>query len=429
MTNNRHNTKEMNAIIRKVRRFFANPIFVNPTLLLSLWVVVTLAAALLKCAVGPDEYNNYMIFQYSAHHLFDQLPLYVSYPAEYYDLYLYGPLFTVIIAPFAMLPPAVGMIVWVIALSGLLYWSIRRLPVVFQAQSIIMWISLNELFTALTMQQFNVAVVALVIGSFVMIERDKPGWAVFMILIGTMVKLYGIVGLAFFFFVKRKGRFVAMFLVWAVILLVLPMLFSSADYVLGQYGQWYETLIHKNQINAFAGLQNLSLLGMVRKISGDPLYSDLWIIVPGMAMFAASYLRIGQYKNLNFRLMILASVLIFMVIFSSGSENSSHVIAALGVGVWCVASPVRWGWLQWVLLLSFIFMTFSRSIIGYDLDVKYIVGYSLKVLPFTLIWLRICYELYTKNFAGESWLGARYRSAARATGATSRVENSSRKYL
>ena len=47
------------------------------------------------------------------------------------------------------------------------------------------------------MQQFNIAVAAMILSSFFLIEKEKDGWAAFFIVLGTLVKLYGIVGLAF----------------------------------------------------------------------------------------------------------------------------------------------------------------------------------------------------------------------------------------
>lgn len=394
---NLYNSKN-NTLSQYAGGFINGKLWYNPVVLMAIWALVTACAAGLKCAGGANDYNNYVIFYHSALHLADQLPLYSTYPDLYHDQFLYGPLFALLIAPFAALAPAVGMIMWVVAISSALYLAIRTLPLNNQAQAVIVWICLNELFTALAMQQFNVVVAGLIIGTFVMFEREKYGWAALMVVAGTMIKIYGIVGLAFFIFAGHKRKFILYCLLWGVVLFVAPMLFSSPEYVLNQYEAWLTTITHKNELNSFAMLQNLSLLGIVRKVSGSTAYTDLWLIVPGLVLFAAVYLRTKQYKNLNFRLMLLASVLIFIVIFSSGSENSSHVIAALGVGIWCVASPCRWGWLRWSLVGLFIFMSFSRSLLGHDLDVNTVVKYSLKALPMSLIWFRICYEMYFMDF-------------------------------
>lgn len=108
---------------------------------------------------------------------------------------------------------------------------------------------------------------------------------------------------------------------WAVVCFVAPMLISSPEYILTQYGGWYESLVEKNGLNMFSWAQNVSLLGLVRKLSGCATYSDLWLIVPGLALFGVPYLRFKQYRNLAFRYALLASVLLFVVLFSTGSES------------------------------------------------------------------------------------------------------------
>ena len=114
----------------------------------------------------------------------------------------------------------------------------------------------------------------------------------------------------------------------------LPMLYSSPEYILRQYGEWLPDLIAKNAANHFSLFQNISLLGIVRKISGNPDYSDMWLIILGLILFALLYLCIGQYASPTFRRMFLVSVMLFVVLFSTGSESSSYIIALTGVAVW-----------------------------------------------------------------------------------------------
>ena len=69
---------------------------------------------------------------------------------------------------------------------------------------------------------------------------------------------------------------------------------------------------------------------MIRKISGSASYSDLLVILPGLVLFGLPYLRFGQYRHLAFRYAILSSVLLFVVLFSTGSESSTYIYLSLG---------------------------------------------------------------------------------------------------
>lgn len=173
-----------------------------------------------------------------------------------------------------------------------------------------------------------------------MIEKEKDLWAALMVVFGVMTKLYGVVGLAFFLFSKHKMRFVASLLFWGVVVFLLPMLYASPEYVVHSYKEWFDVLIYKNELNQFKINQNISLLGMLHRITGAS-FSDLWIIIPGMLLFALPYLRIRQYQNESFRFLFLSSALLFMVLFSTGTETYGYLTAMVAVGIWYVKTPTQ----------------------------------------------------------------------------------------
>lgn len=363
-------------------------------MLCTVWICITQSLA------GPQNYNNFLVFRGVFDHLFSSLPLYEPYPLEYGDINHYGPIFAFIIAPFAVLPPWLGMSLWCMSLSLLLYWTVRQLPMPVVLTSLVLWLTLNDFYGACFKQQFNIAVAALVVGALAMIEKRREGWAALFIVIGTFVKIYGIVGLAFFFFVRRKGRFIGYMALWSAMALLLPLLFVSPEYLWSQYAAWAADIVQKNGENMFCAYTNISLVGCVRKISGSPAYSDLLIIVPAMVLFLLSYLRTGQYKHFSYRLTMLASLLLFIVLFSSGSEHSGYVIAALGMGIWWVnfPPPAR-GRLEWTLLLLALFASFSYNLLPTKFYRGVFVAYALRSLPFFAIWLHCIRRLWREDFA------------------------------
>ena len=381
----------------KCRAFLAKPFFHDKRTLLWLWTLLPIIATVFKL----HRNNNYLIFRGVFWHTVNQTSLYGAYPNEYFDVNHYGPLFALIVAPFAVMPVWLGMLFWNVALSLCLYVAISRSQLKYKQQIFIYWFCAETLLTSLFMQQFNIAIAAIIIASYFLIERERDFWAAFLIVLGTFVKLYGVVGLAFFFFSKHKGRFVLSLLLWIVVLFVAPMLISNADYVIGQYHEWYVTLLEKNGENLQSIAQNISLLGMVRRITGNLLYSDLWLITPALVLFFIPYLRFSQYRNAMFRQTYLASVLLFVVLFSTGSESSSYIIAISGACIWYLSAP--WQRNRW----DIIFMVLVLMISGFGSSDLYprcirhdlIQVYSLKALPCTLVWLKLCYEMMFKNYA------------------------------
>ena len=376
--------------------FLHKPFFSNYQTLFWLYMLLPMVAALLK----THKHNNYLIFKNVFWHTVHQTSLYAPYPAEYADTNYYGPVFSLVVAPFALLSTWIGLLFWSIALSMVIYYAIRKLSLEQKKQVFIYWFCAHELLTALFMSQFNVAIAAIVVATFCCIQKEKDIWAAFFIVLGIFVKLYGIVGLAFFFFSKHKGRLVLALCLWSVVMFAAPMLISSPDYIISQYAEWGESLFGKNVDNMFASHQNISLLGMIRKISGCVTYSDLWVIVPGMVLFGLPYLRIKQYKNEAFRYMILASTLLFVVLFSTGSESSSYIIAFVGVAVWYVAVP--WKRTRWdVALMVFAFILTSMSpsdLFPAFIRKEWVQPYALKALPCVIIWLKLTYELCFKDY-------------------------------
>lgn len=383
----------------KLQAFFHKPFFTNPRTLFGLWTLLAVVAGLTKMA--PHRHNNFLIFRGVFWHTIQKLSLYDFYPTEYNDHNHYGPIFSLVIAPFAVVPDAIGLLGWLVVLALGMYYAVRRLPLEEGRQIFLYWFCAHELLTALQMQQFNIAIAAIIIGSFAAIEKGKEVTAAFLIVLGTFVKLYGVVGLAFFFFVKRKPRFILALIGWSVVCFVAPMLISSPEYVIGQYVEWYERLAAKNGENTFSLMQNISLLGMIRKISGSASYSDLLVILPGLALFGLPYLRFGQYRHLAFRYAILSSVLLFVVLFSTGSESSTYIIPFAGIALWYATSPwKRSGWDVALLVFAFVLSSLSPSdLFPRSLREAYVLPYALKALPPTLIWLRLSYELLTRDYA------------------------------
>ena len=383
-------------MIERCKEILAKPFFRDFRTLAGLWLLLGVLAAVMKM----HSHNNFLVFRGSFWHAWQGLPLYAEYPQEYWDINHYGPLFSLVIAPFAVVPEWLGLLMWCIALSLGLYVAVRRSLLTSGQQLFVLWFCAHELLTALYMQQFNIAIAAIIVGAFFLIEKERDATAAFLIVLGTLVKIYGIVGLAFFFFSKHKVRFVAALAVWSAVMFVAPMVLSSPDYVVGQYQAWMVDLASKNSENAEALMQNISLLGMTHRVTGFE-FSDLWLIVPGLVMFGIPYLRINQYQNVAFRQTLLASVLMFTVLFSTGSESSGYIIALVGVVVWYTAAP--WQRNRWdVALMIFVFVLTSLSpsdLFPAYLRKEWVQPYALKALPVTIVWFKLCYEMWTRDYS------------------------------
>ena len=400
-------TQRPTGLRAKTAAFFRHPIFSDYRTIAVIWALIAIAATLIKGGLDGSKMNNFLIYRQVFWHLVDFKSLYAYYPDEYFDHNLYGPLFSVIIAPFALLPKFFGLLTWLLALAAIIYAAIIKLPLQKGAKIFIFWFITNEVWGALIMAQFNVVIAAVIVGAYTALRHDRTSTAAFLIMLGTMTKLYGILGLAFFFFTRRKARFIMWLCVWGAIFFVLPMLFSSPSYVIGQYAEWYATIVDKNNLNVEVGFntqsnwyQNISVLGMTHRIT-QLEFSDLYILVPAMLLFLLPYCRTRQYANYGFQWGIVASALMCIILFSTGSESSGYIIALLGVALWYVTAP--WKRSKWdlaLLIFALILGSFGTSdLVPRSLQKALIRPYSLKALPIFLVWLKLIWELCTRNYA------------------------------
>lgn len=372
----------------------------TPKYIYAIYILVSIVSAISKYSRGQGGYNNYLIFKNVFVNTIHQRNIYAPYPEIHHDVNHYGIIFSALIAPFTLFPDWLGLILWNVANVSLLIYAIKNLPFSEQNKSFFAWLCLQELITALVSFQFNVALTGLLLLSFSYIYQRKEAQSAFAIVLGIFVKLYGVVGLSSFFFIKNKRKFILSFVVCVLLLLVIPMTYSSFQFGLQSYVDWYEELVFKNNKNqSLTSWQDISVMGMFRRIIGDASISNLYFLAVGLPLFGLPYLRINQYKNLSFQLLILASTLIFTVIFSSGSESPTYIIAVAGVMIWFIVQEEKTPLVIGLMLFVMVLTCFSPS----DLFPKYIrenviYRYSLKSLPCTLVWLRIIYELMTKNF-------------------------------
>ena len=369
-----------------------------------LWFLLAMLAAIAEISRGHAAINNYDIFAGVFEHTLQQKKLYIPYPGEYIDSNHYGPLFSILIAPFALLPDYLGCFLWCVANAWVLFYAVRQLQLTERQQNTILLIGVLEMMTSVHNVQFNPMLTGWIMLSYVLVEKEKDIWATFFIVAGLLVKIYGIAGIAFFWFSKHKLKFVLSFLFWFVVLFCLPMIISSPAFIIQSYKDWYHSLVEKNAQNIDAAdtnlMQDISVMGMIRRIFNYDHLRNYFITVPAAILYALPFLRLSQYKQAAFRMSYLCLAMIGVVIFSSSAESSTFVIAVMAVGIWYVIQEGSKKWYTHALLALVILLT---SLSPTDLFPPYvrehlILPYSLKALPCFIVWCVLMYQLLVKDF-------------------------------
>lgn len=357
-----------------------------------LWFGLSIIAVVLEILKGR-EIHNYQIFKEVFIHLKAQQNLYIP-----FNWNLYGPVFGIIMAPFALLPDNVGVFFWVLANAAFLYYAINKLPIALEKRAFILIVASLEMMNVASWVEPNAAVAACLILSYCCIAKEKEWQAAFFIAIATFVKLYGITGLAFFFFSKHRIKFIGWMLIWGIILFVAPMLLSSPSFILQTYVDWKDTLLQKNSNNLTDNnFLNISLLGVVISVLKIKT-SQTILLALGALLFLSQYMHYKFFSNKVYQLYILCSILIFTVIFSSSAESPTYIISFTGVCLWYVLQP-RSKVAIIAITLAFIFTSLSHSDLLTSSFRTYVARpYKVKAFASIIIWFVILFQIWRKQF-------------------------------
>jgi hypothetical protein len=374
----------------------------NKYIILLAWILI--AVFYTFNYIGYGSINNYLIFKYTYFNASMGQNLYANYPQYYADSNHYGPVFCVIMAPFSVLKGLWGIYLWQICNVVFLFIAIRQLPLSNLQKNIICIICTQELIFSLKEFQTNGAIAALLIFTWVLVEKKKDFWAALFIMLGLFIKLYGVIGIVFFLLSKQKKQFITGLAVWAAVLFVLPMLFFNPQFIAHSYIDWYHSLVNKNVQNTGIAThdQDISVMGMVRRVVGHPI-NILPVLLTGLGLFAVSNLKNYMAEEMRPKLLMLASCLLFVVLFSTGSEQCTYIIAFAGIAIWFMSAPRP---LTRGQIALFVFAIYVGSLFRTDIFPGYIknnfmLPYALKALPCLLVWLAIITEMLVKRPAAQ----------------------------
>ncbi len=388
----------INSRYKNIGQFFS-----KESVLLSAYLLITLLASVQQYllpdqTIGPSEqrysnYNNYIIFKNSFVHLLAHKNLYSLHLAEQWDLFKYSPTFALFMGLFAFLPDWLGLTVWNLLNTLVLFVGIKYLPVVSEDSKVkIRWFVLIELLTSIQNAQSNGLIAGLFVWSFIWLERAKYGRATLLMLLSTFIKIFGVVGFVLFLLYPRKLTAILYTLGWTAVLVILPLAVVPYQELLNQYHNWWVMLQndHSNSIG-------LSVMGWLNTwFSLDP--SKLLVVVIGGVLLLLPLLRTSQYTAYQYRLLMLASVLIWVVIFNHKAESPTFILAITGIGIWYFCQPATVT-NRVLVILAFVFTSLSPTdVFPATLRDQLVLPYVLKAVFCIAIWVKINIELLTTDW-------------------------------
>lgn len=366
------------------------------------WRVLAVVFALIAIVISVDKYrrgeremhgqrathyNNYVIFKNAGLHLSQGHDLYASWPDKQWDLYKYSPTFALAMLPLARLPDWLGLCLWNASGALVLLWALRSLPVSSQASAGMAWIVLKDLLTNLQNSQSNGLVAALMILTVAYWERQQLVAAAAALALSFYIKIFGVAAAMLWVLYPQKTRSAGAIVGVAAVLAVGPLLVTSPESLLGQYASWGRMLEQDH-----ASSLGDSVMGLMEACLGMSGHKT-WTVLIGGFMLIAPLLRRSQYTDQTFRLGLLASVLLWVVLFNHKAESPTFVIATAGVAVWFCSRPITATNIG-LLALTIVLTGFSTSdLFPQWLQDEWVAPYHLKAVPCLAVWLKLQAEL------------------------------------
>lgn len=390
----------------------------------SLWIVfcVYVLLALLATAQGLfapvktfvhggmayKDYNNYVIFKESFFHLLHGQDLYRYFPSDHWDLYKYSPTFALLFSFMSVLPDWLGLPTWLLLNALVLSLGVALLPsegraggeitgsggnaatrlvppLSDQKKALILLFCAPEMLLSLQNDQSNALMAGLIILALALAERSKYFLSAMCIVLSVYIKIYG--GLAFilYLFYPGKVRLAIYALAWTALLAILPLLVVDIHQLGFLYQSWYRLLMEDRSASV-----GVSVEGILENWFHAAPHANAVTLV-GLVVFLLPFaVSIQRYKDYAWRLLMLSSLLIWIVIFNHKAESPTFVIAMSGIGLWYFGSITPKKPDLVLLIAAFIGVTLSVSdAVPWDIRQNIVQRYDLKAVAPLLIWCRI----------------------------------------
>ncbi len=337
------------------------------------------------------HYNNYVIFKQSYQHLIESKDLYQWYPKEQWDLYKYSPTFSLIMAPFYYMPDWLGLSIWSLINILVFFFALWKFPFPDERKKILaLGFTFIELTTAILNAQTNALIAGLLVLAFVLLENKQQFLAVLFITITVYVKIFGVLAFSLLLLYPERWRAFLYSVFWMLLFGLLPLLVVP----LHQYEFLIRSWSHLLQ-DDHSTSYGFSVIGWLHTWFGlDP--NKMLVVLAGGILFCIPLLKLKSYGEPLFRILLLCSVLIWVIIFNHKAESATFIIAVTGIALWFFSKSKATDFDLALIISVFILTVLSPT----DLFPRYlrehiVSPYVLKGFPCILVWGKIVWEQLT----------------------------------
>lgn len=313
-----------------------------------LGLVIVLIATSVEVFRGRN--TNYFDYQDSTRMFWEGLsPYNLEYAQAHQIYFLYSPVFSVLFAPIFYLPWWLGPYVWNIGNYTLFSLAIKWLPQQLDKYKLYIFVFLlSVVLQTVFCYQHNIIVAYIYLFAFILLERGKSFWAVFLIMLSATTKIYGAAELAILFCYPKVWRNFGYAILCGAFFLLLPAINTNFDNVFVLYQQMFDMIAAHHSDSDFTGI----LFARGLKPFLLPNYRLVQICAMGILAFLFFW-RYKRWSDFRFRVQALGVLTGFMILFSDCPETHTYVITFPFYAMAFWLQPKR-NWIDWTLFWSLI---------------------------------------------------------------------------
>ena len=339
----------MKKVLHAVKWFFLDPRCL-------FWLGMTIALIATTIEVVRGRNTNYFDYQDSTRMFWEGLTPYTLEFAQAHSLYfLYLPVFCVLFAPIFLLPWWLGPYIWNIGnfvLFSLAIWMLPK-PLAPYRTKIYLFL-LSILMQSIFCYQYNTVVCYIFIFAFILLEKNKPFWAVLLIMISATTKVYGLAELALLFCYPKVWRNFGYAILCGAVLLMLPALNPHVHSLSALYQGTLDMINTHHSSTDYTGI----LFARGLKPLLLPNYRIVQIAV--LAILGLLFFwRHQRWHDFRFRVQAMAVMMGYIILFSDSPETHTYIIALSGyqMAFWLQPRRTWFDWaLFWLLVVNFMIL-------------------------------------------------------------------------
>lgn len=361
------------------------------------FILISVIAAIQGLTAGPKiyepggkryiDYNNFRIFKFSFDHLLHNQDIYQLFPEDHWDLFKYSPAFALCFGLLSWMPDPIGLLLWNLINALCLFAGVKLLPnLEAEKKSCILFFCLLEMLLSVQNTQSNGLMAGLIVLAFALAERRQYMLSTLCIVFSFYIKIYGALAFIMYLFYPGKLRLFGWSLFWMVFFALVPLIVVSWPQLQLLYKSWWHLLIDDRSAST-----GVSVMGIMVSWFHLPGAKNI-VTLAGIGLFLLPLIHIRRYKELSFRYLYLASMLIGMVIFNHKAESPTYIIVTSGIAIWYWSrQPTTFH--RILLIASFLLITMSVSdLVPAPVRNGFIRPYGIKAVMAIVVWIVIVFE-------------------------------------